>query len=191
MLTIRTALPGDEYRLAEVHLAAWKSAYAGLMPADFLAGLSVEAGIERWRRSLAEPTSGVTILVADVPTAARQPAVDTRDELAGIATIGPSRDDDADPNTGELWAINLHPAYWRRGIGTVLLAAAVDHLAAAGWRRATLWVLDGNLAARRFYERHGWAPDGCVKDDERPGFTLHELRYARTLQPDADRADAN
>jgi hypothetical protein len=84
---------GDERRLAEVHIAAWQAGYAGLMPADFLAGLSMEVGTEHWRRSLTEPTPGVTNLVA---------ALDGNDEpgdvggvgdrhLVGIATIGPSR----------------------------------------------------------------------------------------------------
>jgi GNAT superfamily N-acetyltransferase len=187
MLTIRRAAPGDERRLAEVHIAAWQGAYTGLMPADYLAGLSVEAGVERWRRSLAEPAPGATTLVAELDDPA-DPGEAGRPELVGIATVGPSRDDGAEADTGELWAINLDPPRWRRGIGTALLGAAVEHLAAEGWRRATLWVLDGNHRAQRFYERHGWAPDGAVKDDERTGFTLHELRCARMLQPDPDRS---
>ena len=32
-----------------------------------------------------------------------------------------------------------------------------------GYRRAYLWVADGNSLAIRFYERHGWCQDGTTK----------------------------
>jgi hypothetical protein len=52
-------------------------------------------------------------------------------------------------------------------------------LSAAGVSVATLWVLGSNEGARRFYDALGWAPDGATKDDDREGFTLHEVRYRR------------
>ena len=36
---LREARRGDELRVAEVHVRSWQEAYAGLMPAEFLAGL--------------------------------------------------------------------------------------------------------------------------------------------------------
>ncbi|MGH3487164.1 MAG: GNAT family N-acetyltransferase [Actinopolymorphaceae bacterium] len=169
---VRDAVVGDEFQIAAVHVAAWRGGYAGLMPADYLAGLSVEAGAERWRGSLAEPVTGTQCLVAE-----------EGGQVLGVTTFGVSRDDDASPTTGELWAINLAPASWGCGVGTALLTAAVDRLTAAGFRHATLWVLDGNVRARHFYDRRGWKPDGATKVDERTGFALHEVRYARSLPP--------
>ena len=101
--------------------------------------------------------------------------------VVGFCHFSPTRDDDAARATGEVTAIYLLPSHWRRGGGSRLLARAVEALTAAGFRRATLWVLDGNCRARRFYERHGWHADGSIKVDDRGTFHLRELRYAREL----------
>ncbi len=39
---IRPATFEDASRLAEIHIASWQAAYADLLPADFLDGLSEE-----------------------------------------------------------------------------------------------------------------------------------------------------
>jgi L-amino acid N-acyltransferase YncA len=101
--------------------------------------------------------------------------------VVGFCHFSPTRDDDAARATGEVTSIYLLPSHWRRGGGSRLLARAVEALTAAGFRRATLWVLDGNCRARRFYERHGWHADGSIKVDDRGTFHLRELRYAREL----------
>ena len=101
---------------------------------------------------------------------------------AGFADCGPSRDDDSDQDTvGEVMAIYLNPDAWGMGLGRVLMAAALDHLAQAGYAEVTLWVLDTNVRAQRFYEAAGFAPDGAVKVDDSRGFPLRELRYRRSL----------
>lgn len=61
------------------------------------------------------------------------------------------------------------------------MTAALDVLAAAGYRQATLWVLDSNWRARRFYHAGGWQADGTVKTDDTRGFPLTEVRYRRLL----------
>jgi RimJ/RimL family protein N-acetyltransferase len=61
------------------------------------------------------------------------------------------------------------------------VAAAVDGLRQARFTTATLWVLEGNGRARRFYERAGWAPDGTHKDDVLAGTPIREVRYRRSL----------
>ncbi len=53
---------------------------------------------------------------------------------------------------------------------------AITSLRVAGFCRATLWVLDSNTAARRFYEHAGWMADGGVKTDDRGSFARLELR---------------
>lgn len=50
----------------------------------------------------------------------------------------------------------VHPKYHGLGAGKILLKSAVEH----GARR--LWVDEGNLPARTFYERQGWAWDGTT-----------------------------
>lgn len=68
------------------------------------------------------------------------------------------------------------------GIGRSLLGRAVADLRERGHTAATLWVLRQNDTARRFYEAAAWQPDGATKDEWRPGGTLHEVRYRRSLR---------
>ena len=56
---IRRARPEDAGAIAAVHVAAWREAYAGLVPAEALAALSVEARTAFWRRILGAPDPAV------------------------------------------------------------------------------------------------------------------------------------
>ena len=47
--------------------------------------------------------------------------------------------------------------------------------------RICLWVLEDNAAARGFYEKMGYAPDGARQILE--GLGVWELRYSRNLPP--------
>lgn len=163
-MACRPAVATDAEGLARVWIAAWQAAYAGLMPAEFLAGLDVAEVAARPKRAL-PPDQRVLVLELD-------------GEIAGACRFGASRDPGAGPQTGEVIAINLHPAWWRQGLGRQLLQAAVAQLAEAGYSEATLWVLAGNQRARRFYESLGWSADGAEKqDDTLTGSPLHEVRY--------------
>jgi RimJ/RimL family protein N-acetyltransferase len=176
-ITIRPAVAADADAIALVHVLSWQAAYRGLLPQDYLDRLDPAPRAERWRQVLAEagPARG-GVLVAGDEAAPGDP------RIVGFAGYQPTRDTDADPAvTGQLSTIYLVPEVWGTGTGRRLLAGAVAGLAAAGYADATLWVLDGNQRACRFYAAAGWAPDGTHQDDTRPGFTLHELRYRRTL----------
>lgn len=168
-VALRAARPGDAEALATVHVEGWRVAYRGLMPDSLLERLSVERRAQQWRGWLAE-AAGNEFLVAD-----------SGGEVLGFVWVDAARDDDADAETGELLAIYLRAERWGEGIGKALHDEGIAHLRARGFARATLWVLDGNVRAQRFYERQGWAPDGAVKIEDADGTQLRELRYARPL----------
>lgn len=179
-MSVRAAVPGDAVALAEVHVRTWQAAYAGQIPQEYLDSLDPAQREPGWRRWLADLRPPAAILVWDSP-----------EGLAGFVAIRPSRDPGAEPEeTGEITAIYLLPAYWGRGAGRELMAAALGHLAGAGFRKATLWVLGSNVRARRFYEAAGWRPDGAAKTDDSRGFPLDEIRYRRELRLAADGAVA-
>ena len=81
----------------------------------------------------------------------------------------------------ELAAIYLLPGSWGKGLGRELMTAGLSALSEAAFDEATLWVLDTNSRARRFYEAAGWHADGAGKQDDGRGFVLNEVRYRRPL----------
>ncbi|MGW4398905.1 N-acetyltransferase family protein [Amycolatopsis nivea] len=166
-LVIRPATPEDAAGIAAVHVGSWQAAYAGLLPDEFLSGLSVETREQFWASSLADTSRPHTVLAAG-----------TGEEITGFAVFGPSRDDDAAPKTGELSSIYLLPSEWGRGTGRALHEECVRGLSSQ-FETATLWVLSTNTRARKFYERAGWVADGKTKvetvSDGR--VTLEEVRY--------------
>jgi GNAT superfamily N-acetyltransferase len=171
-MLIRPAVLSDAAALGRVHVAAWRVAYPHLLPARVLDALSEEERARRWEGILS--TSAAGTLIAEFDGA-----------LAGFASIGESRDPDAVPGrTGELYALYVAPEWWSRGMGWGLWAAARQRLLDTGFEEATLWVLEGNARARRFYEQAGLALDpGAVQSVEIDGVKLPEVRYRCRLDP--------
>jgi GNAT superfamily N-acetyltransferase len=172
MVTIRRATINDAARITESHVRSWQSAYRGLIPQDYLDSLDLPQRLVVRQQILASVNWAVGgVLVAEDESG-----------LTGFADFGPTRDPDQDPSfVGEIRAIYLVPAAWGQGHGRELMTSALSGLTGAGYVAATLWVLDRNKRARRFYEAAGFQADGCVKDYDGPGFTLPEIRYRRLL----------
>lgn len=174
---VRAPTEVDVERLAEVHVRAWQAAYVGLMPQDYLDGLDVAQRAQQWRRRLADPAPTEQVVVADRGTGG----------VVGFVVVGSYRTEEGEEHpgdhVGELMAINVLADHWGTGVGRQLMDAAVAGLAGVGFTEAVLWVIDGNVRARRFYEAAGWAPDGATKLDPRGGWEIREVRYRRALPP--------
>jgi ribosomal protein S18 acetylase RimI-like enzyme len=61
------------------------------------------------------------------------------------------------------------------------MEAALGRLRQAGFESATLWVLDTNTQARRFYEAGGWQWDTTTKPHVIGGREVTEFRYRVAL----------
>jgi ribosomal protein S18 acetylase RimI-like enzyme len=121
--------------IASIHVASWRDAYSGMLPADYLAG-QVQRDLQaHWARQEILPQD--VVLVAD-----------TADGLVGFVAVW------CRPSA---FVDNLHvlPSLRSEGIGAALMRAAVGRLVALGHSTAYLWVFDSNVAAVRFYERLG------------------------------------
>jgi GNAT superfamily N-acetyltransferase len=154
MISVRRARAGDVLGIGAVHVAAWRSAYPGILPAAYLAGLSVSRQAMMYDAAL---RSGVPIHVA---TASGVDALDSRSpRVVGFATAGRARGGAFGRRLGEGEIETLYVLDdWRdRGIGRRLLRAAAAQLADSGCRSAFLWVLRDN-PSRWFYARLGGRP---------------------------------
>lgn len=143
-LKIREARPADAAAIARVQVEAWHTTFRGILPEDFLAGITLEDRLPRWEKELSDTPRGESVFVAE--TAAG--------EVVGFASCGPERDADPDFD-GELYAIYILEEFQRAGLGRRLALAAAERLAASGLRSVLIWALEVNGAGRRFYEKYG------------------------------------
>jgi GNAT superfamily N-acetyltransferase len=171
MAHVRKAKVEDASGIASVHVRSWQVAYRGHMPDEFLDGRDVEKRTNMWRELTLDPVK--IIFVAE----------DSESNIEGFSALGPSRDADANPSTGEVSAIYVHPEKWGKGIGRALLSASIDQVRKREFDLVTLWVLEANQRARSFYESFGFIHDGAIKDDDHwKRFAVHEVRYRLNLR---------
>lgn len=162
----------DAMDIATVHVESWRATYRGLLPQDFLDELDPVQRCAVWKR----------IMSGQGPRERTVVALEAG-EIVGFANVCPSRDSDATSGTvGEVASIYLLSSLWGKGFGRQLMAGAVSALVEDEFSEATLWVLQGNERARRFYAAGGWTSDGTVKQDAIRGSVVHEVRYRLTLR---------
>lgn len=118
-------------------------------------------------------------------------------ELVGFAAYGPERAEDDDPaqpgggredqGPAELYAIYVVPPVWSTGAGRALLDGVLSLASSDGYTDISLWVLEANTRARRFYERAGFEPTGEAAVLARLDGVM-QVRYRRMLEsaPDPD-----
>jgi GNAT superfamily N-acetyltransferase len=167
---IRRATRDDAPALAQTHVESWQAAYSGILTPDVMESRNLEFRLDEWSEQFERNDQDERAYVADFDG-----------EVGGFAFTQPCHDDDVKPeDVAELTALYLRPAFFGRGAGTALVGAALQDLRDAGFSEVILWVLEENVAARRFYERTGWAWDGTRAPCYRV-FSAPALRYRRRL----------
>jgi ribosomal protein S18 acetylase RimI-like enzyme len=185
MIRIRPAVAADGLAIARMRAESWRMAYAEVLPEAMLAELTTPAAIARegeWRS--AHSMDGV--LIAEEPDASDGGPTG----LAGFAAFGPERGADDDPypshsdppehGRAELYAIYVVPRRWSTGTGRSLMENVLALAAVSGYTDISLWVLEANARARRFYELAGFGPTGeSIVLGRLGGVT--EIRYRRLV----------
>ena len=174
MIHIRVAQPKDAARIAEIHVRTWQSAYRGQFPDTFLDQLKAEQREPQWTHTIEQSPPGGSVIVAVTNRG-------TDEQIIGFCSFGPARTGDDDPETGEVYAIYINPVHQGIGAGKALMAAGEHALHEAGFRMAMLWVLEGNIPARIFYERLGWRADSEPQPAEISGHPIMERCYRKQL----------
>lgn len=161
----------DAARVAEIQVRSWQTAYRGIVPDTYLDAMNPEDRAVKWREILQAADSELLV-------------IEEAGRILGWASWGDCRDDDMDPRkTAELWAIYLCPSAYGRGYGWQLWQEVERRVLEEGREEMTLWVLERNERARRFYGKAGFVPEpGARKVLERLG-GIAELRYRREWEP--------
>jgi len=140
---IRRAAAGDGPDVARIHIEAWRDAYAMLLPADYLARMDARIEAARWSRNAGISRRTDNTLVADA-----------EGEVVGYAIIGPARGRTIAPS-GEIYALYVDTDWREHGVGRALVEGAFEVFRDRGLQHAVIWCLEGNFAARGFYQHCG------------------------------------
>ncbi len=164
-INIRPSEPADAQVIASVQTASWRTTYAGLVPAEFLANMDVNRRAAVWHTWLTDSSRRQCIFVAETADG----------EVVGFASGGPERD--GDPiYKGELSAIYILDSYHGQGIGRRLVQAVAAWLNQQHYHTMLIWVLAGNKTGIGFYEAIGGQRINS-KNIEIGGESLEEYAY--------------
>jgi ribosomal protein S18 acetylase RimI-like enzyme len=143
-IAIREACPADAAAIARVHVDTWRTSYASILPAEFLAGLAYERSESIWGQALTKELPHSCMLVAE--TAA--------DEVVGFV-FGAQEREDNPLYRGEIFAIYVRAAHQSKGVGRRLFSNMVRHFVSEGIDSMLLRVFKDNHTARQFYASLG------------------------------------
>jgi GNAT superfamily N-acetyltransferase len=165
-VSVRPARPEDAERVARVQLSTWQTAYGDLLPPEAL-GLPLEQVAAVWLHAVEVPPSPQHRLLVALEGA----------ELVGFAASSPATDDDLDPaTTAEVTALAVEPRWGRRGHGSRLLAATVDHWRGDGFALGVTWAFESDGVTTAFLESAGWAFDGMGRGLDTGPRVVHQRR---------------
>jgi len=158
---VRPALVRDAAALSRIHEAAWRHAYAGLIPHRALRTMVERRGADWWTRAV---ENRATILVMEYGG-----------EIVGYATLGRNRTRALSPD-GEIYELYLAPRFQGLGFGRRLFDSCRTLLRARGLSGLVVWALSDNNNAIRFYEAIGGC-DVAVGSETFDGTTLGKTAY--------------
>jgi ribosomal protein S18 acetylase RimI-like enzyme len=162
MITVRRAEMADATAIGAVHVAAWRSAYPGILPDAYLAKLSPTRLALHYRAAIA---SGSTVMVA---TARGQGP-----RIVGFTTAGAPRT--LGLGDAEIETLYVLDDFRDQGAGRRMMRAAAGALMARGCRSVFVWVLRDN-PSRWFYRHLGGKP-AAEGETRLAGVALPQVAY--------------
>ena len=174
-VSVRPARAADAAEIGRIQVDTWRTAYAKMLPQPVLDGLRAEDAAGSWATAIdTRPSPPHHLLVAMAA-----------DWTVGFTAFGPAEDleqDDPDPaSTIGIAPLLVEPRWGRRGPGSRLLAATVDHARGDGMTRAIAWIPEQDTASREFLISAGWAPDGLVRALDTGAGELREIRLHTSI----------
>lgn len=140
-IEIRPATLEEAPQLCDVYDKAMRSSHTGLMSAKALEYMLSRRGLQWWENLLMTKPGAPLAMHFD-------------GKIIGYVSVGKSRIERTRCD-GEIFELCLLPEYQGLGYGKPLLEAGRRRLAAAGFKRAAIWMVNGNEAAQRLCKNSG------------------------------------
>lgn len=172
-MEIRQASIQDIPIISRIHAASWKAAYIGMIPQAYLDTLPEDYWVEPFIKWIqAGDLQALIAWEGDTPVGCI-----SYGKPISISELGRN----APEGCGEVRSLYIHPDHMRCGYGKALLQAAELSLRIKGFSHSSLFVLEQNLFARAFYEKHGYAWEGTRASFAIIGHPIAELWYTKDL----------
>jgi len=167
-VSVRVAWADDAPAIGALQVRAWRTAYAGLLPAEALPDETVAT--DAWRSSMTRPADARNRVLVALE----------RNRVVGFAVVGPAADPDCDPIAdGELLELTVDADERGKGHGSRLLTAAVDTMTADRFTRAVYWAIATDDEQRTFLTSAGWAADTAHRELDLDGTGSTRVKQVR------------
>jgi ribosomal protein S18 acetylase RimI-like enzyme len=162
-MTLRRASSADAEAVGRIHVESWNVAYRGIMPDDVIAKTDLAYRTQFWAERIADPDWPVFV-------------IEEQGECVAFCQMIASRDPDDDASqVGHITSLHVLPQLRSRGYGRVLMDHVLTEFRRRGFVAVTLWVLEQNWPARKFYEKYGFRQDNGIR--RYPKTNVPEVRY--------------
>ncbi|MET0526687.1 MAG: GNAT family N-acetyltransferase [Nocardioides sp.] len=167
-VSVRVAWADDAPAIGALQVRAWRTGYAGLLPAEALPDETLAT--EAWRSSMTRPADARNRVLVALE----------RNRVVGFAVVGPAADPDCDPiSDGELLELTVDAGERGKGHGSRLLTAAVDTMTADRFTRAVYWAIATDDELRTFLTSAGWAADTAHRELDLDGTGSTRVKQVR------------
>ena len=158
---IRLATLDDANCCADIHAKSWNFAYSDIVTKEVIDEHNAR-WLMIWNRMLSNNSESHYVITLD-------------DVIIGFLTIAVSRDIDLKESFFEIIGLYLAPEYIGAGYGKQTMDWIKNEIKSRGYDKISLWVLEENCRARRFYEKAGFKPD--IKTKKSGLADTLEVRY--------------
>ena len=165
---IENGRPADAPIIAQIHTDSLIQSHTELIPTH-LQSRTLSPNVEHRTRGWAGwlKRSKAFTLVARVDG-----------EIVGFLAMHEIKSTRIDGKVGEVTAVFIHPNFWQKGIGQQLMQQLLADAQTHQFTTLTVWVLETNIPALKFYQSIGFQPDGKKRIFLENGEnTLHEQRH--------------
>ena len=138
-MNIREANAEDIEPIASLYVMNWKKTYVGLLPDNFLNGLTVNDGINKWQEYLTKEKHRIFVAYEN-------------EKFWGFSAC---KEDEELKNCLYLDSLHVSETSRGKGVGTKLINTVGSYAYIKGYEHMSICIVKGNDNAKRIYEKMG------------------------------------
>ena len=138
-MNIREANAEDMELIANLYVMNWKKTYVGLLPDNFLNGLTVNDGINKWQEYLTKEKHRIFVAYEN-------------ENFLGFSAC---KEDEELKNCLYLDSLHVSESSRGKGVGTKLINKVGSYAYIKGYEHMSICIVKGNDNAKRIYEKMG------------------------------------